>query len=187
MKRGRKALSIGLAVVLGVTAVGCGTGKDSGQQISENSGAQQVEENSGGQQVAESSREPFIPETIGIYEAEDAQWNGNVKAVDSPAKEGYSGTGYVEGFQADDDRCIFTVSIPEDGFYDLNFISASGGGEKHNYVSVDGEQMGTVFVEESGFTDSILNRVYMSAGEHEVDIAKYWGWISLDCLEVLTS
>ncbi|MGN1148434.1 MAG: glycosyl hydrolase, partial [Lachnospiraceae bacterium] len=40
---------------------------------------------------------------------------------------------------------------------------------------------------ESGFADSILNRVYMSAGEHEVGIAKYWGWISLDCLEVLTS
>lgn len=153
-------MCIGLAAVFGTTAAGCGE--------------------------KEPVREEFIPEVVGVYEAEDAVKNGNVQAV-APKLNGYSGTGYVEGFQDDTDRCVFTVTVPEDGFYDLNFVSASSGGEKHNYVAVDGEQMGTVEVADSGFTDSILNRIYMTAGEHEVTISKYWGWISLDCLKVVTS
>lgn len=153
-------MCIGLAAVVGTSAAGCGE--------------------------KEPVKEEFIPEVVGVYEAEDAVKNGNVKAV-SPKLNGYSGTGYVEGFQDDTDSCVFTVTVPEDGFYDLNFVSASSGGEKHNYVTVDGEQMGTVEVTGSGFADSVLNRVYMSAGEHEVVLSKYWGWISLDCLEVVTS
>ncbi|MDE6064284.1 MAG: beta-mannosidase, partial [Lachnospiraceae bacterium] len=40
---------------------------------------------------------------------------------------------------------------------------------------------------ESSFTDSGLTRVYLEAGEHEISLSKYWGWIYLDYLEVLTS
>lgn len=169
MKRGSRILGIGLAAAMGAVTAGCSAGKDTGQPKGEGSSAD------------------FVQTTIGIYEAEEAVFSGNVQIAANPVKEGYSGTGYVEGFEADTDSCTFTVTVPETGFYDLNFVSASSGGEKHNYVSIDGISAGTVYVEESGFTDSGLTRVYLEAGEHEVSLSKYWGWISLDYLEVLTS
>lgn len=129
----------------------------------------------------------FEPKITLVYEAEDAQHTGKVFAVANPALQGYSGISYVEGFEEDADACIFTVEVPEDGFYDLNFISAGMGGEKHNYVFVDEESVGTVYVDKTEFMDSVLERVYMTAGSHAVKISKYWGWISLDCLKITDS
>lgn len=159
MKKSEKILCIGLAAVLGMSAAGCGE--------------------------KETVKEEFKPEVIGVYEAEDAVMNGNVQALSK--LKGYSGTGYVEGFKEDTDNCVFTVSIPESGFFDLNFISAGIGGEKYNFVAVDGEQIGTVATGAKGFSDSILPRVYMEAGEHQVTLSKSWGWISLDCLQISKS
>ena len=133
---------------------------------------------------AEVSTERIV---LGTYEAENATFTGNVKAVTNLAKPGYSGNGYIEGLQDDEDKCIFEINIEENGFYDLNFISASMGGEKYNHVSVDGEKLGEVYIEDEVFTDSILSRVYLEAGSHEVTIQKYWGWIYLDCLEIYAS
>lgn len=175
MEKRMKAISLTIAVVMGIMATGCAVKGDI-----RTGGDKELEEISG-------VISTFSQESVGVYEAEEALWSGNVKVVSSPIKEGYSGTGYIEGFEEDNDSCTFTVIISEDGFYDLNFRSASKGGEKHNYVLVDGEQLGTVFVKEEAFTNSYLNRVYMTAGEHEVVISKYWGWIWLDYLEVLTT
>ncbi|MCH5274602.1 MAG: beta-mannosidase [Lachnospiraceae bacterium] len=163
MKKEKEILSIGLAAMLGVCAAGCAISK------------------------TDTPKEPFVPETVGVYEAEDASFTGNVAAVTDLKLAGYSGTGYVEGFQDDSDACTFSVSIAEDGFYDLNFVSTSMGGDKYNYVVVDGEQLGTVWIAESSFSDSVLNRVYLTAGDHEIRLVKYWGWISLDRLEIVTS
>ena len=165
MKRGGRAISIGLSAVMGLTAAGCGQpGTDSTQESV-----------------------PYVPEVIGIYEAEEAAGTGNVKAAVSLVKEGYSGNGYVEGFENDDDSCTFAVDIPENGFYDLNFVCASLGGEKDNYVKIDGESTGTIHTENGDFSDCVLERVYLEAGTHKVSVVKYWGWISLDCLKVTTS
>jgi len=164
-----------LMVPMLLTALGgCGAGEDTNKlPETEHSGSE------------DDRYEEYIPQTVGIYEAEDAEFSGNVK--DSKSKKSYSGKGYAEGFQEDGDACIFTVEIPYDGFYDLNFISASSGGEKHNYVMVDDERIGTVRVDESSFSDSILARVYFTAGTHTVSYSKYWGWIYLDNLTITVS
>lgn len=175
MEKGRIAISIGLAVFMGIMSTGCTVKED----IS--TGKEDV------QLVKNATNNTFVQETVGVFEAEEALWTGNVKVASNPLKEGYSGNGYIEGFDEDGDTCTFTINILEDGFYDLNFISASKGGEKHNYVSVDGEQLGTVFVEDEAFTKSIISRVYLTQGEHKVSFIKYWGWILLDCLEILTA
>lgn len=120
--------------------------------------------------------------TAVVCEAEDGAFTGNVH-IESQLP-GYSGSGYAVGFADDGDACAFPVSVKEDGFYDLNFISAAQGGYKENYVLVDGESMGTVSVSDASFTDSVLSRVYLSAGEHEISILKFWGWICLDKLVV---
>lgn len=111
------------------------------------------------------------------YEAEDAAFAGNVHA----------GDGYATGFQEDGDACIFYVEAPEDGFYDLRFSSAGAGGYKENTVAVDGAYAGNLVTEGSEFAESQVNRVWMAAGAHEVSVTKFWGWIDLDYLELLTS
>ena len=131
------------------------------------------------------TNDSFEPSLVGSYEAEDQLLLGNTKI--GTQKSGYSGTGYVEGFADENDGCLFTVYIEETGFYDLNFVQASNGGEKYNYITVDGNEVGTVYVEETDYTDSIIERIYLETGSHEIEISKYWGWIYLDRLDITTS
>ncbi len=163
----KKLLSLGLVLVLGTSAIACG-GEESGKKN-------------------DTPKEPFVPVTVGSYEAEDAVLTGNVTAKTS-GKEGFSGTGYVENFNDDGtDTCTFKVEIGEDGFYDLNFISSSSGGKKDNFVSVDGESVGTISADSNTFADSVLDRIFLSAGAHDITVSKSWGWIQLDRLDIITS
>ena len=118
-------------------------------------------------------------EEADVYEAEDGELLGGTLIESS--MQGYKGTGYVAGFANENDGISLTITVAETGFYDLNFISASQGGDyKENYVLIDGESAGTVSVQSGTFTDSILQRVYMESGTHEIRMTKYWGWIMLD-------
>ena len=136
-------------------------------------------------------KDDYIPKTYSwdeadIYEAEDQTMLGNAKVSD--LLQGYSGTGYVDGIADEGDGVSFTITINEDGFYDFNFICASSGADyKENYVSLDGDNLGTISVQSAGFTDSLLERAYLTAGQHTVDVTKFWGWISLDMLQVKMS
>lgn len=129
---------------------------------------------------------PFVPETIGIYEAEEAVLTGNVTAKASETGE-YSGTGYIDGFQSDGDTATFTISVPKTDFYDLSFRLSGIGGEKYNYVQIDGESYGEVHAAGTVLESDTLTRVYLTAGEHTVAVSKSWGWINLDSLTVLTT
>lgn len=120
-----------------------------------------------------------------MFEAENGKFTGKVK-VDSK-KEGFSGVGYVEGFEEDSDTCTVTIQVPGSGLYDISIICASFSGYKENFVCLDGEQVGVVKVKSADFTDSILEKVYIAAGMHEITIKKSWGWIYLDAIKVVAS
>ncbi|MDF2587824.1 MAG: Mannan endo,4-beta-mannosidase [Anaerocolumna sp.] len=120
-----------------------------------------------------------------IYEAEDAKLLG--RAIVDSKKEGFSGTGYVDGMANDNDGCEFTITVPANGFYDLNFVSASYDGHKENTIQVDKDNIGVAIIEEKEFSDSIMNKVYMTKGEHTIKIIKSWGWIYLDYLRITPS
>ncbi|BCN30368.1 glycosyl hydrolase [Anaeromicropila herbilytica] len=122
-----------------------------------------------------------------LYEAEDSTLSGNVKS--NKILKGYTGTGYVEGFQADNtDTCTFEIEIDESGAYDLNFRSASSdGGSKINFVALDGMNIGSISVEGKTFTDSKLNHIYIKKGKHTISVSKSWGYICLDSLSITSS
>ena len=129
----------------------------------------------------EASTEPTQPweaELIGDWEAEDGTMYGGVRA---------EANAYVTGFENDGDGCTVTVTIPADGFYDLEFIIKPTGGEKINSASVDGQLVGEVTADGAKYQRSVVQRVYMTAGEHEVGIFKNWGYISWDKVSVWTS
>lgn len=118
-----------------------------------------------------------------VYEAESGTFIGGTKT-------GTSGDiTYVEGFaKANEDALEVTIHIDETNFYDLNFYGRSADGNyKENYVTVDGESMGTAAMEGKEFTDSIISRVYMEAGDHTVKLTTYWGWVWVDSIWVKPS
>lgn len=171
MKRWNRV--VGCLIIL--TMLGCGLSGCGGQ------GDVLGQEEVHGQAEEEDVFEPVV---VGAYEAESGSFTGGVQAkTDKPE---CSGGGYATGFASDGDSCIFSVEVPEDGFYDLRFYSASSD-YKENYVNVDNEFIGNLVTDSTEFAESQVSRVYLTQGEHEISVSKYWGWIDLDYLEVTTS
>ena len=163
MKKYRGMTVLAAAAMTACNMAGCGVAADSDGQA---------------------ARAEFQSETVGIYEAEAAVLNGNVHVETKTS--GYSGEGYATGFQGEEDTCVFRVQISEEGFYDLNFYSASTD-HKENFVSVDGDSIGSIVTNTKSFDLSTVSRVYLSEGEHDVAVAVSWGWIDLDRLEIVTA
>lgn len=113
-------------------------------------------------------------------EAEEATFYGKVSFHNN--SEGFSGTGYITGFENEGDACEFKLNIETEGFYDLNFVSQALGGYKENYVFVNGEKVGNLVVDASKFADSKIERVFLLQGENTINVAKYWGYINIDKL-----
>jgi mannan endo-1,4-beta-mannosidase len=130
---------------------------------------------------------PFVSEVVARYEAEDAKLNGKVSVVTMKGSQQVSGEAYVKGFENDGDSCTFTVNAPEDGFYNLIFKQQGISGEKTNFVSLDGEYIGSITVDGVMLRETPLERIYLSKGSHQVSVYKSWGWIYLDYLEITTA
>lgn len=133
----------------------------------------------------DSVSDDYDPDFMVIIEAEDAQFTGNIKVENN--KAGYTGTGYLSGIQEDGDMLTFTVNVPGSGAYDLNFRSVGNTGYKENNIYIDGVHIGVAKVDGDEFTDSILEKIYLEAGEHEITMKKSWGWIYLDHLKITGS
>lgn len=128
-------------------------------------------------QSPETEAAAWEPQEVGVFQPENGTFTGNVRS---------EGT-FVTGFQSDGDRCELSVSVPEDGFYDLRFTMRTDGNYKCNYVYLDGEKIGDLESEGKSFHGCFLRRIYMDAGEHQVALEKYWGYVDWEKLTVLTS
>ncbi len=130
---------------------------------------------------------PYIMKTIGRFEAEDGKMNGNCHVVEIKGSRQISGEAYVDGFEQDEDYVTINAEIPEDGFYDLIFRLKSKGGEKTNFVYVDGNHVGDIYIKNDLLNDAVVGRIYLSHGTHEIEVRKSWGWICLDYCEITTA
>lgn len=128
---------------------------------------------------------PVIQVADSVYEFEDGTGTGKVHMEST--KSGYSGTGYMVGFEGEEDSCMITVNAEETGFYDLLIKSASLGGEKENFVYVDNDKIASFRNMKTYFEDVVIERVFLEAGNHEVSIKKSWGWIAVDALTLSAS
>ena len=120
---------------------------------------------------------PWVEELIGAWEAEQGTFTGKV------ASQG----GFVTGFETEEDTATVTVTVPSDGFYQLEFVTRAQGGDKLNYISLDGEQIGEISSGTGKFGRDRLSRVYMTAGDHTVTVSKSWGYIDFDKVYVYTA
>ncbi|MGN0642808.1 MAG: glycosyl hydrolase [Huintestinicola sp.] len=118
-------------------------------------------------------------------EAESGAFSGNVKANDNSDA---SGGGYVSGLNVEGDELKLNADIEYSGFYKLNFLTKGSSGGRVNNVLVDGMKVGDITTPEGGlFSDTELDYIYLSAGQHVISLTPSWGYIDIDCLTITPS
>jgi hypothetical protein len=96
---------------------------------------------------------------------------------------GYSGTGYVDGF--DDAGDSLTVTVPDSpgGLYDLTLRYDSPFGDKKTTLLLNGAGAGEVALPGSdGFTTAPAGKVLLKAGDNTITVQSDWGWYDIDAL-----
>lgn len=118
------------------------------------------------------------------FEAE----NGTLSGTEvSRQLSGYSGTGYVTGFDGDGDKATLTINVPS-GVYNLYISYASPFGEKFNYVFVNGDNAGSVaFPLASSFVETKVGKVFLGEGPNTISIVKDWGYFHMDNIRLEAS
>lgn len=116
------------------------------------------------------------------YEAEDGTLVATVVANSVP---GYSGTGYVTGFDNRDvpiDSVELYVDVPE-GVYEMWVGYRSQFGPKGYDYQVDGEFGSGMFDQSSVFAEDFAGLFQLSAGTNTLGIYEGWGFYDIDYLE----
>jgi mannan endo-1,4-beta-mannosidase len=117
-----------------------------------------------------------------IYEAENAQLTGTSVAT---SHKGFSGTGYVTGFDNDGDKAVFKFTPAKEGNYQLYICYSAPNGTKNNTVYVNDTNQGSiVFTSNSKFKELIIGKIWLNAGENTITILKDWGWFELDYIRI---
>lgn len=112
-----------------------------------------------------------------VLEAESGSLSGTQISTQTP---GYSGSGYVTGFDAADDRVTMKITARA-GYYNLFVRYASPFGEKFNFVFLNGENLGSVpFPLSTSFTETRIGKVYLQEGSQDFAIVKDWGYFDVD-------
>ncbi|MDU0289259.1 glycosyl hydrolase [Saccharothrix longispora] len=128
---------------------------------------------------------PSAPPAPGTYEAEDGELSGVV--VESTVA-GFSGRGYVAGFDTATDHVTITVPDSPGGLHDLSISYATPYGPKTASLSLNGSGLGDVaFPENPTFTGIPAGKVLLREGDNTITITNNWGWYLIDAIRVTPS
>ena len=119
-----------------------------------------------------------------LIEAEDTAIYGGLYY--SNTREGYSGTGYVTGFdKVSGNRILFYVYIPTLQHYDITIRYASDA-KTTNSVKVDGEKVGILETDgqNKSFKETTIDGVFLKNGYVEIEIVEEDGNLDIDYIEV---
>lgn len=115
-------------------------------------------------------------------EAESGSLTGTV--VES-SRTGFSGDGYVTGFDNDNDAVSIPIEVTSTGLYDLWVGYAAPNGEKTNDIYVNGAFVGgQVFPETQSFREGYFGKINLNAGDNRIKIVKNWGYFEVDFVRV---
>ncbi len=113
-----------------------------------------------------------------IYQAESGVLSGTYADT---THAGYQGTGYVTGFDADNDSCSVTVNVPSAGMYKITIGYASPYGPKNNALYANNLfQASVLFPESAVFAQVEAGLVPLNAGNNTLKVVKEWGYFELD-------
>jgi mannan endo-1,4-beta-mannosidase len=113
-----------------------------------------------------------------VLEAEKGVLAGTQVATQ---RTGYSGTGYVTGFDADGDKVTMMIDLSTSGVYNLYIRYAAPFGEKYNFVYANNVNLGAVhFAPSNTFGETLVGKIYLDKGSNTIAIVKEWGYFELD-------
>jgi aspartate 1-decarboxylase len=115
------------------------------------------------------------------YEAENGTLTGTV--VESSIA-GFSGSGYVNGFDNDGDKVAVTFTLPQAGNYNIYVGYAGIYGDKINILSINGNSTEMSFPASSAFREASYGKTALKEGSNTLAIIKSWGWFLLDYFRI---
>lgn len=118
-----------------------------------------------------------LSQTI-VLQAENGTLSGNVK-VDTSVP-GYSGAGFVSGFQASADSVSVNFTVPKTALYDLTVAYNAPFGYKQANVLLNGSPSGAVTFDQATWTNASAGQVLLNAGVNSIGILDDWGWYYVD-------
>ena len=90
----------------------------------------------------------------------------------------------VSGLEHTGDGVEVTVTVPEDGLYDIIVRTAViGGGTKVNEVNANGQHVGDI-TNSGSWSDEVVPYVWLEAGENTVSVTASYGWIAVDSFSI---
>jgi mannan endo-1,4-beta-mannosidase len=99
--------------------------------------------------------------------------------------KGFSGRGYVNGFEQDSDTIRLVIPITKAGLYDVS-IRYHADEEKGFGLIVNGTKLSGMFPASGpGFKTSAPMKVELKAGTNTLSIEKGWGWYELDAFDIV--
>jgi mannan endo-1,4-beta-mannosidase len=102
----------------------------------------------------------------------------------SQSATGYSGSGYITGFDNDGDRVIFNFNAGA-GLYELTIGYATPYGEKGYDLWVNGAKSTGLFPSSSGaFLTCTAGKYVLLQGQNSIIIGKGWGWFDIDFISL---
>ena len=124
-------------------------------------------------------------EVVAEAEAEKGVLNGVSIVTDVP---GFSGTGYVSGFDNADDKVTVSINIPARDFYKVVIRYLANGGEKYQDFAVNNGFTSSVrFPASDTFAYADAGGYILQQGTNTLTISKNWGWSDIDRFEVYRS
>lgn len=113
-----------------------------------------------------------------FVEAEEGRLVGTEIAT---SRSGYSGKGYVTGFDEAGDRVVVRFDARA-GLYEA-FVRYAAESEKGFDLSVNGIKSGGMFEPSRGWRRQTVGKVELKNGVNEVALEKGWGWYDVDSFE----
>ncbi|KAK2037676.1 family 26 glycosyl hydrolase [Colletotrichum somersetense] len=116
------------------------------------------------------------------YEAENGVLSGTT--VDT-AQSGFTGTGYVTGFEDASDKLTINVDCQggSQKLFDLSIRYAAIYGEKRTSVVFNGGAASEVsFAAGQTWADANAGQVLLNEGNNTIDIVSNWGWYLIDSI-----
>lgn len=114
-------------------------------------------------------------------EAEDGARTGVEIGRD---RKGFTGNGYVTGFDSDGDQLAFTFTA-QAGLYDVRVRYCGANGEKGYELVFNGKSYTGMFPKTGqGFFDHRAGKVELASGANTLVVKKGWGYFDLDSLDL---
>ena len=100
------------------------------------------------------------------------------------SRSGYSGNGYVTGFDQEGDMLAIEVNMNEAGLYTLS-VGYAADSYKENYIIINGENVGSMQFETSAtFKTKAFGKVQLNQGINTIAIKHFWGWTDVDYISL---